>query len=183
MRAISMSSSCFSFSFLRPYIVALLLTPCALALAQPKAVAPGLWENKVSSPEMDAARAQMNAQMASMPAAQRAQMEKMMAGNGAMMGKDGAAKICISPEMAKADPSAGAAPEGCKHNVSWSGNTAKMEFSCKDGAQGKGEFVYASDKAYSGWLETQEKTGKASRMTIAANWVAADCGAVKPIKR
>lgn len=160
---------------------ALLLT--SVAQAQPKAIAPGLWENKVSSPELDAGRAQMEAQMAKMSPAQRTQMEKMMASNGAMMGKDGAAKICITSEMAKADPTAGATREGCTQNLSWSGNTAKMELSCKDGTKGKGEFVYASDKAYSGWIEAQGKSGQAGRMTITAQWLGADCGAVKPIKR
>ena len=164
------------------WLAAFCLLFSTTAIAQPKAIAVGLWENKISSPELDAARAQMDAQMASMPAAQRAQMEKMMAGNGAMMSKDGASKVCITPEMAKSEPSAGATPEGCKQNLSWSGNTAKMAFSCKDGTQGKGEFIYASDKAYSGWIEFQGKSTKASRITISAKWLAADCGAVKPIK-
>lgn len=164
-------------------LAALFLWGSTPAMAQPKSVAAGLWETKASSPELDAARAQMNAQMANMPAAQRAQMEKMMTGNGAMMSKDGATKVCITPEMAKADPSAGTTPEGCKQNLSWSGNTARMEFSCKDGAQGRGEFVYASDKAYSGWIESQGKSTRTSRMTISAKWLAADCGGVKPFKR
>lgn len=182
MRAISIVALRFS-GRVTSMLAASMLLGSAPALAQPKVIAAGLWENRASSPELDAARAQMEAQMASMPAAQRAQMEKMMAGNGTMMSKDGALKVCITPEMAKADPSAGAAPEGCKRNLSWSGNTAKMEFSCKDGAQGRGEFIYASDKAYSGWIESQSKASKASRMTVTARWVAADCGAVKPIKR
>ncbi len=164
-------------------LATLFLLFSANAMAQPKQIAAGLWENKISSPELDAARAQMDAEMANMPAAQRAQMEKMMAGNGAMMSKGGASKVCITPEMAKADPSAGSTPEGCKQNLSWSGNTAKMEFSCKDGAQGKGEFIYSSDKAYSGWIESQGKSAKPSRMTISAKWLAADCGALKPLKR
>ncbi len=182
MRAISISAS-LRLSRVASLLAALFLWVAPPALAQPKAIAAGLWENKASSPELDAARAQMNAQMANMPAAQRAQMEKMMSGNGAMMSKDGATKVCITAEMAKADPSAGATPEGCKQNLIWSGNTARMDFSCKDGAQGRGEFVYASDKAYSGWIESQGKSTKISRMTISAKWLADDCGTVKPIKR
>jgi hypothetical protein len=151
--------------------------------AQPRAVAPGLWENKISSPEMAAARAQMDAQLSKMPPDQRAQMEKAMAGGGMKMGKDGATQICITPEMAKADPNAGMAREGCTHAVSWSGNVAKMSFSCKGGESGTGEFNYASDKAYSGWVETRGKSGKAMKMTIEAKWLAASCGEVKPIAR
>jgi Protein of unknown function (DUF3617) len=172
-----------SLNMLRTCLMVAIVFNTKGAMAQPKAIAPGLWENKISSPELNAGRAQMEAQMAKMPPAQRAQMEEMMAKNGAMMSKDGATKVCVSPEMAKANPSAGATPEGCKQDLSWSGNTAKMEFSCKDGAQGKGEFVYASDKAYSGWVEAQGKSGKVGRMTITAKWVASDCGAVKPLKR
>jgi Protein of unknown function (DUF3617) len=182
MRPISIFASTFLCRF-GSWLAAFCLLCSTTAIAQPKVIAAGLWENKVSSPELDAARAQMEAQMASMPAAQRAQMEKMMAANGAMMSKDGASKVCITPEMAKADPSAGSTPEGCRQNLSWSGNTAKMEFSCKDGAQGKGEFTYASDKAYSGWIESQGKSAKPSRMTVSAKWLGADCGAVKPFKR
>ena len=155
----------------------------AITQAQPKAVAPGLWESTLTNPEMASAMAQMNAEMAKMPPAQRAQMEKMMSANGGGMGKNGATRVCLTPEMVKTDPSASMARPGCTHKMSWSGNTAQMEFSCQNGEKGRGEFVYASDKAYSGWIEAQGKSIKPARMTIESKWVGADCGEVKPIKR
>ena len=86
-----------------------LLTASCLALGLASAMAqstkPGLWEiqSKVGgNPEMDQAMAQMQQQLASMPAAQRKMMEDMMAAQGVKLGKGGgmSVQVCITPEMA-----------------------------------------------------------------------------------
>jgi hypothetical protein len=81
-------------------LVAGLLCAGAASAQQPK-LEPGLWEMtmRVSGTGMDAAMAQMQAQMASMPPEQRKMVEKMMAGKGVGVGaKPNTVRVCITPE-------------------------------------------------------------------------------------
>jgi hypothetical protein len=92
----------------------LLLTLAILAAAQASAqttIKPGLWEItskvKTGNAQQDQAMSAAMAQLASMPPAQRAQMEAMMAQNGVSMPKassDGGITLtaCVTPEMARA---------------------------------------------------------------------------------
>ena len=83
---------------------------CAASVASAQTrLLPGLWEHsmhmKDDSGKLSSAMQQLQKQLASMPAAQRQQMEKMMAAQGLDFkvgaGKDGATKLKVH------DPSAG----------------------------------------------------------------------------
>lgn len=141
-------------------------------------VKPGLWEMQVRSPELDQMRAQMQAQMAKMPPAQRAQMEAMMGQAGVGMGPGGATRVCVTPEMVKQAPMA--MPDKCKGAWQVKGRLVSFEYSCQDGTQGRGETNYSSDTAFSGWVESASPRGK-QRIENTGRWVGADCGNIKPL--
>jgi hypothetical protein len=166
-------------------VLSLLL--CA-APASAQKLAPGLWENistmKDSSPEGAARMAKMQEQMAKMSPEQRQMMEQMMAkqGGGDAMGM----MAGISPEQAALDytPSHDAR---CKSDtVERSGKTLRAKFSCsgEPPSSGETEFTLSSDKAFSGRVVvTTLRQGQPARMEItqSGRWLAADCGAVKPL--
>lgn len=174
------------------------LSPGALspAHAQSQKMRPGLWEHSVvmksQSGQMEAAMAQMQKSMASMTPAQRKQMEQMLAQRGVAMGPSGntsTVKVCISPEQADLDripPQA-----GCTQNVQRTGpHTVAMTFSCK-GAQGQppstgeGTMTFSGPTAYTGQFKVRTTSnGKPDQLDMAqtGQWLAADCGALKPVR-
>lgn len=171
-----------------------LLLTCLLMSATgafAQTTAPGLWEiqNKMGgNPEMDKAMAQMQKQMANMPPAQRKQMEAMMGQNGVSIGAGGAmtVKVCITPEMAaRAEMPSQTHGECTSSLVSRSGGTIKSKFSCTNPpASGEGTYTFSGDKAYTMHMVMQTmRNGKPESMTMdgQGRWLAADCGAVKPI--
>jgi hypothetical protein len=164
----------------------------AAIAAQAQKLAPGLWDNAITMksghPQHQEAMAKAQAALASMPADQRKMMQDMMAKQGVAMGaKPNAVQVCITPEMAER----GELPQKdgrCTHKtLQRSGSTVKYSFTC-DGSpptSGEGEYTLTSDKAYSGRnVITTTVQGKPERMemTMSGNWVAADCGALKPRK-
>lgn len=153
---------------------------------------PGLWEYqstvKSQSGEMEAAMAEMQKQMASMPPEQRRQMEQMMAQSGVQMGagKGGAQvmRMCITPEEAakldlQSDPN-------CKQEITQrSGNTFRIRFSCggEVPSSGEGTYSFRGDTAFSGKFSMQVRDGgKTERMdmTQEGKWLGANCGSLKP---
>jgi Protein of unknown function (DUF3617) len=160
--------------------------------AQAQKIRPGLWENTVSMKsgggEVEAAMAQMRAQLASMPPEQRAQVEAMMArqGMGMAPGKPNTVRSCISPEMANRNEFH-PGDKNCKSTGhSRSGNTVRFKFACESergAAEGEGEFTLVSDTETKGkmWVNAMRQ-GKAFRMDMesGSKWVAADCGDIKP---
>ena len=156
-----------------------------------QSTAPGLWqiENKMGgNPELERAMAQMQAQMAAMPPAQRKQMEAMMGKNGMSMASGGAMslKVCITAEMAQRQQMPTQTQGDCTSKIdSRSGNTMKISFSCTNPvSSGEGIYTFESDKAYTMKMafKTQEG-GKTQNMTMNAKgqWLSADCGSVKPV--
>ncbi len=156
-------------------------------------IKPGLWENttKMSgSPEMEAAMAEMQKQLAAMPPDQRKAMQDMMARQGVQMGSGpGGAmttRICLTREMIQNDDWAKGDQGDCTHGpVQKSGNTWRMTFSCpKPPTQGEAVTTLVSDSAYTSRI-TMNSTdkGKPVRQVIdnSSKWVSADCGAVRPI--
>lgn len=162
-----------------------LLAIAVASIAVPQAQAgplgrPGLWEATVRSPELDQARAQMAQQLAGMSPAQRAQMEAMMNNMGVGITPSGATRLCVSEEMA-GDSVPAAMPEGCKGSSRVSGRTMSFEYSCRDGAQGRGEFTYPDDRSYTGWTDGTVQ-GRKVRTEHAGRWISADCGNLKPLR-
>lgn len=157
---------------------------------------PGLWEHSFevndSSGQMASAMKEARAAMANMPPEQRKMMEQMMAQQGVSFDASGQKiRICLTPEDVARDQIP-AAQEGCTQNATRSGNTWTVTFQCpaRDGqpaSSGRGTVTMASPTAYSGDFTTTtsqpNKKAEQVMMKTQGRWVAADCGAVKPIRR
>jgi hypothetical protein len=177
------------FMFKPAAAVALLVALSAPAFAQ--STAPGLWqiENKMGgNPELEKAMAQMQAQLAAMPPAQRKQMEAMMGKSGMSMASSGAmaVKVCITPEMATRQQLPSQTQGHCTSKIiSRSASTLKMSFACTDPvSSGEATYTFTSDKAYTVKMAIQSMSqGKPQTVTMDGNaqWLAADCGSIKPI--
>lgn len=170
------------------------LLVCA-AVTSAQGIKPGLWEinQKLGgNPQMDQAMAQMQKQMAAMSPAQRKQMEAMMGQQGVNMptaapGGGMAMKVCISPEMAARSEMPSQTEGDCKTTVTArSGNTMKMSVACKNPpSTGEGTYTFSGDTAYTmKMVMNTTHQGKTETMTMdgQGKWLAADCGAIKPIK-
>jgi len=166
---------------------ALLLTASAYAQTN----APGLWaiQSKMGGdPEMEKARADMQKQLAAMPAAQRKQMEAMMGQSGVGVAPGGGVslKVCITPEMAARAELPTQTQGDCTHTItSRSASSMKMKFVCtKPPSSGEGSYLFQGDKAYTmNMVMRSVENGKPQTLTIDAKgqWLSADCGSVKPI--
>ena len=113
-----------------------------------------------------------------------------MAQQGVSMGPSGnTVKVCISPEQADLDRIP--AQEGCTQNVQRTGpNAVAMTFSCK-GTQGQppttgeGTMTFQGPTAYTGNFKVKTTSnGKPEQIDMVQNgkWLAADCGAIKPVR-
>ena len=166
--------------------LALLASVAGGAQAQQK-MRPGLWEHHISmksqSGQMEAAMAEMQKSLASMPPEQRKQMEQMMAQQGVSLGPTGqTVKVCVTKEQAEADhlPQ----QEGCTQNVQRiNASTMKVSFSCKGGpgeppSSGEGTVTMQGPTAYSGQFRlTTHHQGKPERidMTQSGKWLSERC--------
>ena len=158
-----------------------------------QSTAPGLWqiENKMGgNPEMERAMAQMQAQMAAMPPAQRKQLEAMMGQKGVSIGAGAggaiAVKMCITPEMAAKQQLPTQTEGDCTSKIdSRSGNTMQFSFTCTNPpSSGSGSYTFTSDKAYTMNMAFKSMpSGKPHNMTMnaKAQWLSGDCGNIKPI--
>ena len=174
------------------YLVA--AAACA-ALSLPlyaQSMKPGLWEisNKMDSPEINQAMAQMQAQMAAMSPEQRKQMEAMMAQRGMKMGGAGGGttvQVCMTKEMVeRSDMPMQQQQNDCKvTSQSRSGNTMKMAYTCASPpSSGEGEFTYNGAESYSSKMTintTANGKPQVMKMEGTGKWLGADCGSIKPM--
>ncbi|MES2190597.1 MAG: DUF3617 domain-containing protein [Pseudomonadota bacterium] len=155
---------------------------------------PGLWEahnNVGGSPEMDQAMAKMQQQMAAMPPAQRKMMEDMLAKQGVGMGGAGTGgsmvlKMCITKEMAERNQLPVQQQGNCTTTTTdKSSKGMKMKFTCTNPpSSGEGQFTFAGDTAYTMKMKvnnTSQGVPKTTTVDTSARWLAADCGAIKPM--
>lgn len=161
--------------------------------AHAQSTRPGLWEmnSKMGgNPELDAAMAQMQKQMASMPPEQRKMMEDMMAKQGVNVaagpGGTMAIKVCITPEMAARQEMPTQTEGDCKTSItSRSANTMKMNFVCQNPpSSGEGTYTFNGDTAYTMKMVMQSvQNGKPQNVTIdgQGKWLSKDCGTIKPM--
>ena len=172
--------------------LALLAGMAGGASAQQK-MRPGLWEHSVNmksqSGQMEAAMAEMQKSLASMPPEQRKQMEQMMAQQGVGMGPKGqTVKVCITKEQADLDniPQ----QEGCTQKVQRvDASTMKVAFSCKGGqgqppSSGEGTITMQGPTAYTGQFRFKtQNQGKPEQIDMAQSgkWLSDNCGAIKPV--
>jgi TolA-binding protein len=168
-----------------------------LSTAHAQSSKPGLWEHsttvKTGSGQLEQQMAQMQRELAAMPADQRKMMEQMMAQQGMSlpgMGQGGATahRYCMTPEEA-ARSDIPSHDEDCKYTVlSRSANKLRMSFVCTDegNTKGEGEVTFASSTAYSGkFTMTTRIDGKPERMEMSqtGKWLSADCGKIRPAGR
>ncbi|MDP1649334.1 MAG: DUF3617 domain-containing protein [Rubrivivax sp.] len=174
-------------------LAATVVLSCLSATAWSQKLTPGLWEQSVTmksqSGRIEQGMAQMQQQMAKLPPDQRKMMEQMMAGKGVGMaaGQPNTVRICITPEQAARDEM----PQHdgrCKQTaMERSGNKVRFKFSCAGDppTSGEGEYTVESSKAHSGNVVINTAVqGQPERMEMQTRgrWIAADCGAVKPLK-
>lgn len=174
-----------------PLILAALLGTTVNAFAQASAVKlkPGLWEHgftmRSSSGQAEAALAQMQQAMASIPPEQRKMMEDMMAKQGVGIGPKGnSVKVCLTKEDVERDTP----PQepGCTQTSRRSGNVWQVSFQCKGPppSSGEGQVTLQNPGAYSGnfTVRTTDK-GKTETYQMSQNgkWLSADCGTIRPV--
>lgn len=174
-------------------LAATLLLACLSVPAWSQKLTPGLWEQsmtmKSQSGRIEQGLAQMQREIAKLPPDQRKMMEQMMAGKGVGMGvgQPNAVRICITPEQAARDEM----PQHdgrCKQTaMERSGNTVRFKFSCAGDppTSGEGDYTIESSKAHSGNVVVNTAVqGQPERMEMQTRgrWIAADCGAVKPLE-
>lgn len=161
--------------------------------ANAQSLKPGLWEvaNQVQAGTgpgaQDMARAQK--EMANMSPEQRKAMQEMMAKHGVTLGTAGpggmSVKVCMTKEMAERNQIS-AQPGDCKSTTgARTGNSVKVAFSCTNPpSSGEGTMTIASPQAYSMKMTVNTTAqGKPQKfdMDSSGKWVAAECGAVKPM--
>ena len=161
---------------------------CVGIAAHAQTIQPGLWEFKhdmkmPGQPDMAAQMAQMREQMKNLPPEARKMMEQQMAGHGMGMGADGALRLCISPEDAKADPVREGLTEGdCTFTqVKRSGNTWTGRLVCKE-PPSQGDFtttLHSASHFSTKAVLTSRQHGRMD-MSTDARRLSADCGGLKP---
>ncbi|MDB5874078.1 MAG: hypothetical protein JWQ07_3520 [Ramlibacter sp.] len=150
---------------------------------------PGLWEinNKMQGAGMDDRNAQMQQQLANMPADQRKMVEEMMAKQGVKAGAGGgmSVKICMTKEMVERNEVGAQRGDCTTTQQSRSGNTMKMAFTCTNPpSSGEGQVTFASPESYSMRMNVSTVVqGKPEKVSMEGNgkWLGTDCGSVKPV--
>ncbi|MES2509026.1 MAG: DUF3617 domain-containing protein [Pseudomonadota bacterium] len=173
-------------------VTAAIITMTAVT-AWAQTMKPGLWEaaSKIGgSPETEQAMANMQKQMAALPPAQRKAMEEMMAKQGVGMvgsGADGMVlKMCLTKEMVERNQLPVQQQGSCITTTTEKSRTGmKMNFTCTNPpSKGEGQFIFSGDTAYTMKMKvvsTGPGTPKTTTVDTNAKWVAADCGAIKPM--
>jgi len=154
---------------------------------------PGLWEvtSRMQGGQMDQQMAQMQKELAGMPADQRKMMEDMMARQGMKAGPGGGAgmttKICMTKEMVERDQLPAQQGDCRTTHQSRSGNTMKFEMACtQPPSRGEGQVTFSGSDAYTMKMAmTTHGKGKPETMNMegGGKWLGADCGSVKPPAR
>ena len=148
---------------------------------------PGLWELTTSNMQVEGKAMpdmqQMLGQLQMLPPEQRAMMEQVLAKQGITLGGNGI-RSCLTPEQVKANDIPLQDPQsGCTQRITErNGNVWKFSFSCPK-AQGAGTATFLSDREFTTQVAgTFNATGTSQRgsMNTRAQWLGADCGAVKP---
>ncbi|MBS0449653.1 MAG: DUF3617 domain-containing protein [Proteobacteria bacterium] len=156
-------------------------------------IKPGLWEIQTGR-DVDGKKApDPGDRLKNLPPAQRAQIEAMMKQRGVALSNDGSAtvKICLSADSLAhggwqgSDRSDHAQNERCKSEVTErNGSTWKWHAACTDPevvSDGVAEFT--NGESYTVHLTNVTKAQgmpRTTQMSIAAKWLGASCGDLKP---
>ena len=158
---------------MKTVLMCFMLSASIGCLAGPKLeMEPGKWQHSFTlqsaDGELERAMAQMQQQLASMPAQQRQMMEAMMKSQGLAMDlQGGSIEVCLTA----ADIAKGQLPQqdGCQQQITEHDGGYKLSFQCdtKPPSKGEGEFRLLNSKAYEGNLKVQTlHEGKAQQMTM-----------------
>ena len=152
------------------FLLAALLS--ANCFATPKLdMTPGKWRNNITmqseSGELERAMAEMQKQLASMPAEQRQMVETMMKSQGMNLSTNGVSmEVCLTAE----DIARGQLPqqEGCSQQLTEENGRYQLSFQCSNPpSKGEGEFQLLDSKTYLGNLKVETKVkGKTETMTM-----------------
>ncbi|WP_166838312.1 DUF3617 domain-containing protein [Rheinheimera pleomorphica] len=133
---------------------------------------PGRWQHSFTlqsaDGELERAMAEMQKQLAAMPAQQRQMMEAMMQSQGMAIGQNGGSiEVCLSAD----DIAKGQLPQqdGCQQQLTEQNGSFKISFQCntKPPSKGEGEFRLLNRKAYEGQLRVNTThNGKPQQMTM-----------------
>lgn len=169
----------------------LMLSQPPMAAAQ--SVKPGLWEitQRIGgNPQVEAAMAQMQQQMAALSPEQRRAMQDMLAKQGLSMpgaaaGGGMSMRFCLTPEMAARNEPPPTTEGQCSSRVTHrSASEMKVAFQCTEPpSSGESTIRFQGDGAYQSVTQVNTQVaGKSERTTIegAARWLGANCGDVRP---
>lgn len=177
--------------------LALITLVSSLSLARPAQAAPsplkpGLWEISIKfsrgdgGPEIDL-QAQMKEAMAHMSPEQKKKMMEMMAKSGANvdLSGPGGSRVCYT-QQSLTSPSdlVAAAAKKQQCTTTLKEHTDKhvlMDFQCKDGGTGTGEWTLTSPTSYTMTMNFN-RGPKKGMMKMNGHFVSKDCGAVKPLR-
>lgn len=166
-------------------VTALALSNSAIAETVKIDIEPGLWQHsfniKTASGELERAMQKLEQQLASMPAAQRQMMQKMLSSQGGSFDLSArSVQVCLTQQQI--DRGQLPQQDGCEQNITQTGdNSYSFAFSCKGNppTSGTGVMTLSSRKAYTGNASfSTDVNGKAEQMTMqqTGKWLKADCG-------
>jgi hypothetical protein len=173
-------------------VLSALVAAGSLQTAFAQQLKPGLWQVQMKMsgvPELESAMADLRESLESMSPEERKQMEAAMGKSGVQIGAaangGGAMRFCMTREQAETRE-VPAATGDCKvTQQSRSGNTFTSSFSCTNPkSTGVSQVTFSGPQAYATKTSiVTEARGKKETtvMENSAKWLAADCGAVKPL--
>jgi hypothetical protein len=173
-------------------VLSALVAAASLQSAFAQQLKPGLWQVQMKMsgvPDFEASMAELRESMASMSPEERKQMEAAMGKSGVQIGAGAnggtAVKFCMTREQAERRE-VPASTGDCKvTQQSRSGNLFTTAFSCTNPkSTGVSQVTFAGPQAYATKtsIVTEERGKKETTvMENSAKWLAADCGAVKPL--
>lgn len=158
---------------MKTVMLTILLLLASTADAKPKLdMEPGKWQHSFTMQsaggELEQAMAEMQKQLAAMPAQQRQMMEAMLKSQGMSLSlQGGSIEVCLSAD----DIAKGQLPQqdGCQQQLTEQNGSFKVSFQCntKPPSKGEGEFRLLNRKAYEGKLRVDTThNGKPQQMTM-----------------
>ncbi|MBU2112801.1 MAG: DUF3617 domain-containing protein [Gammaproteobacteria bacterium] len=158
---------------MKTVMLTILLLLASTADTKPKLdMEPGKWQHSFTMQsaggELEQAMAEMQKQLAAMPAQQRQMMEAMLKSQGMSLSlQGGSIEVCLSAD----DIAKGQLPQqdGCQQQLTEQNGSFKVSFQCntKPPSKGEGEFRLLNRKAYEGQLRVDTThNGKPQQMTM-----------------
>ncbi len=128
-------------------------------------------------------QAELKKAMGQMSPEQQKQMMAMMGKSGLNLAPsgNGGTQICYTKDLLSQMQNLGHDPSrNCESKITeQNSKRMAMDFTCKDGSTGKGEWNFKSSNAYEGKMQFT-KDGRVSEVTQKAKFLSSNCGNIKP---